>query len=341
MTDTMNAVVYTALNTFEVTRVPIPTPGPGEFLVRVEAAGLCHTDLDILAGAYAADFPRIPGHEFAGTIVDADHDYRGHIGARVAIDPLIACHHCRNCTRGYPNLCTRGEAYGAERDGGFSEYAVVNAQNAHRIGSLCMPVAALAEPFACAVNALERARLAPGLRAAIIGAGPMGMILSIALRGWDVHDVTFADRIPERLERARTFGATATAVVEGSVTEVLPAREFDLVIDATGRPAVVQDAVSLLADGGTLIPFGVCPPGSQLTLDPFEIYRRQLRIIGSFSLSRGIPEAVRILQRSGFPLAELITTRFALTDGAAALAAIGGADTVKIQFDPTIDSAPQ
>lgn len=341
MTETMKAVVYTGPDTFEVTRVPQPTPGPGELLIRVEAAGLCHTDLDILAGRYPAEFPRIPGHEFAGTVVDADSTYRGYIGARVAVDPLIACHQCRNCTRGYPNLCTAGQAYGAERDGGFAEYAVVRQENAHNIGGLSMPVAALAEPFACAVNALERARLAPGMKAAIIGAGPMGMILSIALRGWDVHDVTFADRIPERLERARSFGATHTAIVDESITNVLPTADFDLVIDATGRPEVVQDAIRLLADGGTLVPFGVCPPGSQISLDPFEIYRRQLRIIGSFSLNRGIPEALRILQRSDFPLQELITTRFALDAGAEALAAIGGADTIKIQFDPTIAPAAQ
>lgn len=341
MTETMNAVVYTALDTFEVTRVPKPKPRPGELLIRVEAAGLCHTDLDILAGRYSAELPRIPGHEFAGTVVDADPMYDGYIGERVAVDPLIACHECRNCTRGYPNLCTEGQAYGAERDGGFAEYALVRRENVHNAGGLPMPVAALAEPFACAVNALERARLRPGMRAAIIGAGPMGMMLSIALRGWDVHDVTFADRRPERLERARSFGATHTAVVEESITDAFPAAGFDLVIDATGRPEVVQDAIRLLADGGTLIPFGVCPPGSQITLDPFEVYRRQLRIIGSFSLNRGIPEALRILQRSDFPVQELITTRFALDQGTEALAAIGGADTIKIQFDPTISPAAQ
>ncbi|MCS3845053.1 alcohol dehydrogenase catalytic domain-containing protein [Microbacterium sp. AK031] len=341
MTETMTAVVYTGIDTFEVTRLPIPTPGPGELLVRVEAAGLCHTDLDILAGRYAAEFPRIPGHEFAGTVVDAEPELIGHIGTRVAIDPLISCHQCRSCLRGHPNLCTQGQAYGAERDGGFAEYVVVRSANTHHIGRLSMPVAALAEPFACAVNAFERARLAPGATTLIIGAGPMGMILSIAARGWDIHDVTFADRIPERLERARSFGATDTVLVKDTVSEELPPAAFDLVIDATGRPSVLQDAVQLLADGGTLIPFGVCPPGSQLTLDPFEVYRRQLRIIGSFSLNRGIPEALQILQRTRFPIEEMITTRFTLRDGAEALTAIGGPNSIKVQFDPTFDSAPQ
>lgn len=341
MTATMNAVVYTALNTFEATRVPIPTPGPGEVLIRVEAAGLCHTDLDILAGRYAAEFPRIPGHEFAGTIVHADPALSSRIGERVAVDPLIACDQCRNCLRGYPNLCTRGAAYGAERDGGFAEYAVVRSANAFDIGTLSAAVAALAEPFACAVNALDRADVSPGSRVLIIGAGPMGMILSIAARGRGIDDLTIADRVPARLGRAGRFGATGTALIEDALLDALPAESFDLVIDATGRPAVVQEAVRLLADGGTLVPFGVCPPGSELTVDPFEVYRRQLRIIGSFSLNRGIPAALGILQQSAYPLEELITTRFALEQGAVALAAIGGADTVKIQFDPTLRPATQ
>nr|WP_017201833.1 alcohol dehydrogenase catalytic domain-containing protein [Microbacterium barkeri] len=339
MTQMMTAVVFTAIDAVEVRSVPVPTPGPGELLIRVEAAGLCHTDLDILAGRYAAQFPRIPGHEFAGTVVDADPALRHRRGERVAVDPLIACRECRNCRRGHSNLCERGEAYGAERDGGFAEYAVVLADNAVDAGTMPPGVAALAEPFGCVVNALDRADVPLGSAGLIIGAGPMGMILAIALRGRGIDDVTVADRVPERLARARRFGAARTVHVETTLGDTLPGEEFDLIIDATGRPGVVQEAVALLADGGTLVPFGVCPPGSELTVDPFEIYRRQLRIIGSFSLDRGIPAALRALQQSPYPLDELITTRFSLGDGTTALAAVGGADTVKVQFDPTLSAA--
>lgn len=335
MNGTMNAVVYTGIDTVEVTRVPMPQPGPGELLIKVEAAGLCHTDLDILAGRYAAAFPRIPGHEFAGTVIDADPAHADRLGERVAVDPLIACGVCRNCRRGYANLCAHGEAYGAERDGGFAEYAVVRAENAHDAGGIPFDLAALAEPFACAVNALDRADISPGSRVLIVGAGPMGMILSVAARGRGLDQLTIADRVPERLERATRYGATTTALIETGLVPALPAAHYDLVIDATGRPEVVREAVSLLADGGTLIPFGVCPPGSDLALDPFDVYRRQLRIIGSFSLNRGVPSALRLLKGSDYPLDELITTRFDLQDGVAALAAIGAPATVKVQFTPT------
>lgn len=337
MNETMTALVITDFDEFEITRVPIPAPGAGEILVKVEAAGLCHTDLDILAGRYSAQFPRIPGHEFAGIVVDVrDPSMSDRVGTRVSVDPLIACRTCRNCVRAYPNLCTRGRAYGAERDGGFAQYAVVRAENAHYAGSLPAHVAALAEPFACAVNALQRAAMPRESRVAIIGAGPMGMILTIALRGFGIDDITLADRMLDRLECATRFGATDTALVDGPIVDHLPADSFDLVIDATGRPTVVQEAVQLLADAGTIMPFGVCPPGSTFTLDPFEVYRRQLRIIGSFSLNGGIPEALSILSDSAYPVGDLVTTRFSLAEGADALAAIGGAKTVKIQFDPTL-----
>lgn len=335
MTETMTALVFTAQGRAEVRQVPIPVPAPDELLIRVEAAGLCHTDLDILAERYAAEFPRIPGHEFAGTVVGAGTMAQSRIGSRVAVDPLIACSTCRNCERGYPNLCTRGLAYGAERDGGFAEYAVVRSGNAHDIGALPAPIAALAEPLGCAVNAVERAGADSSMRTAIIGAGPMGVILAIALRGRGVTSITIADRVPQRLERAKRFGVSDTALIRDSVMQDMPEREFDLVIDATGRPEVVQDAVSLLADAGTVIPFGVCPPGSTLTVDPFEIYRRQLRVIGSFSLNQGIPEAIRILTESALPLEEIVTSQFGLSDGIAALDAIGSPETVKVQFDFT------
>ena len=339
MNSDMRAVVFVETGRFEVRTVPVPRPESGELLIRVEAAGICHTDHDILAGRYAAEFPRIPGHEFAGTVVAVgDASLKRRLGERVAVDPLVSCGSCRNCVRGFPNLCLLGRAYGAELDGGFAEYASVRAENAFDAGALPSAAAALGEPFACVVNALDRANLTGGEHVAVIGAGPMGMMLTLGLRGRGVQHVTVADRLTERLDQARRFGATQTAIVDGPLSRSLGSRDYDLVIDATGRPQVVKEAVGLLADAGTLIPFGVCPPGSELTLDPNEIYRRQLRIIGSFSLARGMPSALRILGSSEYPVHELGTTVFGLDEAANALAAVGGADTIKVQFDPQRNS---
>ncbi|WP_066039417.1 alcohol dehydrogenase catalytic domain-containing protein [Herbiconiux solani] len=336
----MKALVFRSGLEVGVEQVPDPVAGPGEVALAVEAAGICHTDLDILHGRYPAELPRIPGHEFAGTIVAVgDGVPRSRMGERVAIDPLLPCGSCRNCLRGHPNLCATLRAYGAHLDGGLAEFAVVRAGNAHPIGDLDAHLAALAEPVGCAVNAIERA--APGIddRAVVIGAGPMGMLLGIVLEGSGVHDLTAVDVALPRLERAGSFGFRHTIDSSAGLVESAGARGFDLVIDATGRPAVVQDAIGLLADAGTLVPFGVCPPGSKIVIDPNEVYARQLRIIGSFSLASTIPRAVEILRASSLPLGELVTHRYPLDRAAEALAAVGTPESLKIHVSPTIPSS--
>lgn len=345
----MRAMVFGPGATARVGQVPDPAPGPGEVLVRVEAAGICHTDLDILHGRYPAALPRIPGHEVAGTVVAT-----GPVlprpenpvppvaplveGERVAIDPLLSCGRCVNCAKGHPNLCVTLRAYGADLDGGVAELVVVRATNAHRVGDLPAAFAALAEPTACMLHALGRAAPRPGDRALVLGAGPMGLLLTMGLREQGVDSVTVADLLDDRLEAARRFGATDTATAGDDLVGQLRDGDgrdgYDLVVDATGRPPVVAQGLSLLADSGTLLLFGVCPPGSSLTLDPNEVYRRQLRVLGSFSLCGSLPAALKVLAATAAPVDELASHSLPLERAVEALDLMGTAGTRKIQIAP-------
>jgi len=334
----MQALVFGADRTATIQQVPDPVPGDGEVLIHVEAAGICHTDHDILAGRYPAALPRIPGHEFAGEVIDTGTGVsRLRPGDRVAVDPLVSCSACRNCAAGRPNLCTNIQAYGADLDGGLAELVAVREQNCHPIADLPAHVAALAEPLACATLGIQRVNPAADDRALIVGAGPIGLLLATALRGRGVQSVTAADLDSGRLEHAQRFGVDHTYLSGSDLVEQIrrssddACDEFDIVIDATGNPAVTQQAARLLGDNGTLLIFGVCPPGSQITLDPYEVYARQLTVLGSFSLCGTLPEAIQTLQATSLPMADLISDRYCLADAVTAFEQVGNPGTLKIQ----------
>lgn len=334
----MQALVFDADRTAKIRQVPDPTPGDGEVLIRVEAAGICHTDHDILAGRYPAALPRVPGHEFAGRILDVGTGV-SRLGAddRVAVDPLVSCTACRNCAAGRRNLCTNIQAYGADLDGGLAELVVVREQNCHPIADLPASTAALAEPLACATLGIQRINPATADRALIIGAGPIGLLLATALRGRGVESVSAADLDPGRLEYAQRFGVDHTYLSGPDLVEQIRnssgdvANGFDIVIDATGRPAATQLATQLLGDNGTLLIFGVCPPGSQITLDPNEIYARQLTVLGSFSLCGTLSDAIQTLNTTSLPMADLVSHRYSLADAVDAFEQVGKPGTLKIQ----------
>ncbi|MGO1538457.1 MAG: alcohol dehydrogenase catalytic domain-containing protein [Leucobacter sp.] len=331
----MKALVFTALGESEVTEVAKPTPGPGEVLVRVDATGFCHTDLDVLHGRYPASFPRIPCHEYAGTVVEA-HDKADEylIGKLVAIDPLLSCGECRNCLRGFGNLCPTIQAYGSDVDGGAAEYSVVSAHNVHDATGLAPHIAALAEPFACILNGIQRSGIGPEDRVAVVGAGPIGMMMGVLLATLGVTSAAVFDVAEARLSQAHKFGFTETHHVVSDLTTAAGGERYDAVFDATGRPAVVQQCLALLEDAGTLVPFGVCPPGSEVTLDPNEVYARQLRIIGSFSLSGTVPAALELLRETKFDVGALVTDRYDFVDAKQAFERIGSPESLKIQVSP-------
>ena len=156
----MRAIVLDRPGSFRVAEVPDPTPGPGQIVVKVDACGICGTDLHIMDGEFPpTPYPITPGHEFAGTVaaVGADVTMDLPAGAPVAVDPSIYCGHCRRCRAGRANLCENWAAIGDTVDGAFAEYVAVPAANAYRLPEgFDGQAAAMIEPLACAVHGLRR-----------------------------------------------------------------------------------------------------------------------------------------------------------------------------------------
>src|SRR5579859_854303 len=230
-----------------VIEAPEPKPGPDDVLIAVAAAGICGTDLHIFHGEYEATYPLIPGHEFSGTVVAVGENVQRYtIGDRVTADPNIPCNRCSACQRNEPNQCEKLAAIGVTRNGGFAQYVIAPEGNVFPIGELPFSQAALIEPLACVVWGLKRVQVQAGDSVLIFGAGPMGCLLLQAVRQSGATKVVITDSVPWRLEQAAQLGATETVLADSQQERHLKAltpKGFNLVVDATGIPKVLELAV--------------------------------------------------------------------------------------------------
>ncbi|NLS75949.1 MAG: zinc-dependent alcohol dehydrogenase family protein [Chloroflexi bacterium] len=319
----MKAAIIEAPGKISYGEVPDPAPAPDEVVLQVAAAGLCGTDLHILRGEYEAVYPIIPGHEFAGTVVEVGNAVKDvAVGMRATADPNIFCHECAFCRSNKANQCANLQAVGVNRDGAFAEYVRIPRENLYPIGEIPFIEAAFAEPLGCVVLAMQRAQIAPGSDVLLLGAGPMGCLLTQAVSHSGAARLTVVDLSSRRLELARALGAT-DAVPAGPdqakrLRELAP-DGFDVVIDATGVPAVVEGGFAHLRKRGKYLFFGVCPTGEQIRITPYDVFRNDWQIIGSFALSYTIQESIRWLQSGRVRVAPLISHEIPLSDVAAGL----------------------
>jgi 2-desacetyl-2-hydroxyethyl bacteriochlorophyllide A dehydrogenase len=300
MTQTMRAIVFDAPKRVALKQVPYPQPAPDEVIVRVMACGLCGTDRHLYAGDFPAHYPLIPGHEFSGVVAAVGSAVkRWHTGDRVIVDPNIACGECYFCRTAQINHCLNHQAIGVTRDGAFAEFVAAPARNVFAIGNpLSFEEAALVEPLACVVYGLRRLQLQTGDWVLIFGAGPIGlMLMQCCVRG-GAASVTMVDLDEPRLAVARSLGAThaINAREQTTALEEIAPYGFDAVIDATGVPSVVEGGVSRVKSGGKLLLFGVCPEDAKISIRPFEIYRRDLSVIGTCALRCSFDPALELIQ---------------------------------------------
>lgn len=329
----MKAVVYEAPERFAVREIPTPEPGPGEVRFRVELAGVCGTDQHVHDGSFFASFPLTPGHEPVGVVDAIGEGVEGfRIGQRIVANGVGGCGLCANCRRGRSLLCTSLTALGVTGAGAFAEQMVAPAAWCFDADDLTPEVAVLAEPTACAIHGLERLRVHPGSSALVFGAGPTGLILAQLLASGGATHVTVAAPSAPKLELARSLGIDAVARIGRDESEYRELREaapdgYDVVVDATGAAAVTERAFGHVRDGGTLLVYGVTSPDDRVSLSPFEIYRREITVTGSFAQNTSFPDALSALRSGRVRTEGLITHRFGLEEFGEALAAVSADPT--------------
>ncbi len=340
----MRALVYSGPGEFAVREVGTPVARGTEVLLRVRACGVCKTDVHIHHGHFFAAFPLIPGHEFAGEVAAVGKAVtRVKVGDRVAADNQAACGRCDACRSGTPLFCTRMYAQGVNAPGGFAEYTLVDETRLYPLADgVSFEEGALIEPAACAVHGIDVITPRAGDDALQFGAGGTGLILAQLLRHAGVATLAVADLSARKLALAERLAGAETVAVRRDVPEAhdleLKNRYsggFDIVIDATGAPAVIQSLPQYAHPGAKLVIYGVAPEEARIAISPYDIFRRELTILGSFSQLGTFPRAVKLVNSGVLKLKELVTHTFPLEGWADALARIsGGSDEVKMVMTP-------
>ncbi|HYN65408.1 MAG TPA: zinc-dependent alcohol dehydrogenase family protein [Ornithinibacter sp.] len=330
----MRAVVYDAPRTFSVREVPTPAPGPGEVRVRVIQTGLCGTDLHLHDGQFMAVYPMVPGHETLG-VVDALGDgveaVEGvAVGDRVVVNPNASCGRCAYCREGRPLLCDDLTGIGSSLPGGFAEYLVAPAVQVFSVDGLADDTAVLVEPTSCAAHAVDVIAPRHGSTALVLGAGPTGILLAQLLRAAGAASVTVAAPTAFKLDLAASLGADRTHLMDrrdlpGDVRALLASSGgagYDLTVDATGAAVVAEVLLPLTRNGGTAVFYGVTDEADRVSISPYDMFRRELTIKGSFAEISSFPAAIAALRAGRARTDGLITHRFALDDYGSALEAL-------------------
>jgi 2-desacetyl-2-hydroxyethyl bacteriochlorophyllide A dehydrogenase len=285
----MRAIVFPSPGHISIEVVNDPICGADEVLVQVSQVGICGTDMHIFRDEYHSKFPVIAGHEIVGRVVEAGRQVTSlRRGDRVAVDPNLYCGECYFCRQEQSNHCLNWQGVGITRPGGFAEYVAVPARACYPVPEILIDTqAAFIEPISCVIYALKRLRTWPGDEVLIFGAGPMGLLLVQALRHTGASQITVVEKEEVRRDLALRMGATNVIAANSDIKKML----FDLapygygiVIDATGVPEVIQQALQYLKPRGQYLQFGVAPMGVTVQWQPYEIYRKDLTLIGSFAL---------------------------------------------------------
>jgi 2-desacetyl-2-hydroxyethyl bacteriochlorophyllide A dehydrogenase len=307
-----------------------PQPGPTDVLIEVHACGVCGTDVHILDGQYPATPAIALGHEYAGRVVELGAEVTGlAVDDRVAVDPNIPCGGCPPCRRGDGHLCEALHALGVTRDGGFAELCRVPARQAYRLpDDLGFEAGALAEPLSCCLHGLDLAGIRPGDRIAILGAGPIGLLMTQLARGAGAATVLVTDPVPERRRLAEALGADQALDPDDAGQAAAP-RGADVVLECVGAPATAGQALDLARRGGTVVWFGVSPPGAVVPVEPYTVYRKELTVRGAFVNPCTFERAIALLAQRRVRTEPLISHRFGLSAVSQAIAAVRRREGIK------------
>ncbi len=331
----MKAVVIEKPNSMSVKRIEDPTPAASEAVIKVEACGICGTDIHVLRGEFAPTrYPIVPGHEFCGEVVAIGADVSNvKAGDFVAVDPSLYCGHCRQCRAGRFNLCENWNAIGVgSANGACAEFVSVPSANAFQLpAGMPRHWGALVEPLSCAVHGLDQIDLKLAGSYLIYGAGTMGLLLAQLAKDSGASQVDMVERNPARHALAKRLAADRVAI---SAAELEKPEGWDMVIDATGVVAAIEDGIRRVARGGTFLMFGVAAADATATISPFRVYNDEIKIIGSMAVLHSFERALSLLTKGVIDSEAMITNRFQFDDYMKAIDTFRSGSGLKVQVGP-------
>ncbi|OBF13592.1 alcohol dehydrogenase catalytic domain-containing protein [Mycobacterium sp. ACS4331] len=345
---------YEVSEPLAITELDLAPPGPDELLVRIEAAGLCHSDLSVIDGSRVRPVPMLLGHEAAGVIERAGPDCDLTVGQRVVLTFLPRCGQCAGCATGGQAPCLPGSAANGagtlmggdirlSRDGvpvfhhlgvsGFASHAVVDRRSVVPVAADVPPV--VASLLGCAVltgggAVLNAGRPGPGQTVAVVGLGGVGMAALMTALAQDGVHVVGVDPLADKRQRARDMGVPDAYTPEEATDRGLKA---DVVIEAVGHPVALDTAIALTAPGGRTITVGLPRPDAQISLSPLSLVAEGRALIGSYLGSsvpaRDIPRFVELWRAGRLPVESLVSSTITLEQINAGMEALADGKAVR------------
>jgi erythritol/L-threitol dehydrogenase len=358
--DTMRAVVCHGPKDYRLEEIPVPRPGPGEALVKVEAVGICASDLKCYAGAAkfwgdanrpaGVDAGCVPGHEFTGTVVQLDDTARQRwnidIGDRVVAEQIVPCWSCRYCDTGNYHMCQPHNLFGFKlrNPGGMASYMVFPVEAlVHKISKQLPPAhAAFTEPLSCALHAVQRADIQFDDVVVVAGCGPIGLGMIVGAAAKSPAEVVALDMNPQRLALAARTGATRTVNITGQdpvtvVKDMTGGYGADVYLEGTGHPSAVPQGLNLLRKLGRFVEYSVFK--DNVSVDWSIISDdKELDIRGAHLGPNCWPSAIRLIESGKLPMNDICTHQLPLSDFQRGLDLVAsGRESIKVTLIPDED----
>jgi threonine dehydrogenase-like Zn-dependent dehydrogenase len=315
----MHAIQFDGKGLIPIER-PLWKPGPCEVLLKVQACGICGTDIKILNGESEACPPVILGHEFCGIVEETGKQVSFvKPGDYISVDPNIVCGQCRFCRKGKVNLCEKLTALGVNIDGGFATHCYVPERQCHPLPPFLPPEqAVLMEPLSCALYGFQKAQIQSGDAVAIVGGGIIGMIMLKLIQLSAARTIILLEPDENRRNVCTSLGADAVFDPKDlqllSKIQDLTQGGADSVIECVGSIPALETAFSLLNRGGRLVIFGVTPPEHRFLISPHDFFKNDITVTGSFLNPHTFQTAIDLIKTKRLTLNDVEIKTFPLTD---------------------------
>jgi len=345
MTKEMRVAMYYANDDVRLETMPVPEIGPGELLMRVEASGICGSD--VMEWYRRDKVPLVLGHEVAGTIVEVGQGVDGHnVGDGIVAAHHVPCNTCRHCLSDHHTMCPLLQGGTNFHPGGFAQYLRVPKVNVEKgvfniPPGLTMEEATFAEPLACVIRGQNKMDMGPGKSVFVIGAGISGLLHVALAKSKGADSIVAADISDYRLQKADIFGADEIVFSDQNLVQNLlganGGEKADNVIVCTGAVPVIEASLEVVDKGGTVLFFAPTAQGATIPLSINDVFwKRDVTLTTTYA---GAPAdhvaALELISQGAVPVKDMITHRFGLADAQKGFDLVAkGGESIKVIILP-------
>jgi 2-desacetyl-2-hydroxyethyl bacteriochlorophyllide A dehydrogenase len=308
----MKTGIYSSPKTVAPMTLEKPIIQENEALVKVAYAGICGTDMMIYSGQHPrAEAPLIMGHEFCGVVEDIGQGHDFQKGDRVIIEPLLSCGKCAACKAGQAHVCANLKYIGIDQDGGFTEYATIPVDRLKYLpDSVTDEAAALTEPLAVAIHTVRRSSLKVGDTVAILGAGPIGLLIGLIAKEAGASEILISDVSPYRLKIASELGFTVVNAMNESIVETVKSYTnqvgADVVFEVAGNQITADQMINCIKFQGEIVVVSVYKKAPTINLTAMHFREISLKTTRCYSPD-DFTKAIDLLEKKTFDVSLLIS----------------------------------